>query len=166
MRLLGEAMCTKILLEQLEKLPWNGRNSLEDSEWSLKFHEENWTKGLAVRLVLKRGLEKISERKIVLRRGQDSKLIRNLLQLWVTRLGDRKSGWIAKRGFEGARIGPNVQRFVQAVMARYMDGGDVFRQRALDNLRSAVRRAQDAGLTEEDLKIAWDEGLFRQMLAC
>jgi len=34
----------------------------------------------------------------------------------------------------------------------------------MDALRSAVRKAQAAGLTEHDLKMAWDEGLFAEML--
>ena len=158
-------MCTKILLEQLEKLSWNGENALISHDWFLKFLADPWTKGLAVTLVLrnqKTGFRR--ERKIVLRRGQEFKLLKNMLQLWVERL-DAKTRWLDKKVSKDCRIGPNVQRFVQTIMSRYQDADDIHKDRAMDSLRSAVRRAQESGLTEEDLKICWDEGLFSSMMA-
>jgi hypothetical protein len=104
------------------------------------------------------------EKTIVLRRGQEPKLVRNMLQLWAARHARSKAGWLDKRIDADTRIGPNVQQFVQAVFAKYKDADDVVRDRAMDDLRKSVKRAQASGLTEHDLKLAWDEGLFSQML--
>lgn len=159
-------MCTKILLAELERLAWNGRDALEGPDWRLSFRLAPWTKGLACELRLEGpGLQSFPDKTIVLRRGQEAKLVRNMLQVWVTRLPNvRRAGWLDKKIDSDTRIGPNVHQFVNAVMSKYQDGDQVARDRALDALRSAVRRAQMAGLTEQDLKVAWDEGLFAQML--
>ncbi len=160
-------MCTRILLEQLERLTWNGRDALESQEWRLSFELAPWTKGLAVTLKLTdlRTHGGPRPRTIVLRRGQEAKLVRNMLQLWVQRPGvHARTAWLEKRVDSSTRIGPNVQQFVNCVMAKYKDGDEVARGRAMDALRSAVRKAQAAGLTEHDLKMAWDEGLFAEML--
>lgn len=167
-------MCTKILLEQLEKLTWNGTNSLANDDWRLSFTLDPWTKGLAVTLRLRmlsdRGRQDGApydgqKKTIVLRRGQEAKLVRNMLQLWVSRPGIHvRSSWLDKKVNSDTKVGPNVHQFVNAVLAKYQDVDDVVRDRALNALRTAVKRAQDAGLTEHDLKIAWDEGMFERML--
>jgi hypothetical protein len=171
-------MCTKILLSQLEELKWDGQSAMASPDWRLSFQVQPWAKGLSVVLSLQALrlpdgendhlgqmlFRDESDRTIVLRRGQEAKLIRNMLQMWVGRLTS-KTRWLDKKVGPDARVGPNVHQFVQAVMAKYRDADEIVRGRALDDLRRAVRRAQDSGLTEHDLKVAWDEGLFAQMLA-
>jgi hypothetical protein len=159
-------MCTRILLEQLERLAWNGKDALESPEWRLSFALDPWTKGLACTLKVTQFPDRQAcQKTIVLRRGQEAKLVRNMLQLWVSRPGVRaRTAFLDKKVDSATRIGPNVQQFVNCVMAKYKDGDEVARDRAMDALRSAVRKAQSAGLTEHDLKVAWDEGLFNEML--
>lgn len=161
-------MCVKILLGQLEAMRWDGESALASDCWRLQYVGDPWTKGLSVTLILqnlKEPRDARRHRKIVLRRGQEAKLVRSMLQLWVEGTQKVRSGWLDKKVGSGTRIGPNVQQFVSSVFSRYRDADDVTRDRAMDDLRRAVRRAQSFGLTEDDLKQAWDEGLFAQMLA-
>lgn len=157
-------MCTKILLAELERMNWNGQDALEGPDDRLSFYVAPWTKGLAVELRHVAG-KRETRKTIVLRRGQELKLIRSMLKVWVSRHPRlERTSWLDKKIDSSTRIGPNVQQFVNAVMSRYKDGDVVAKERALDDLRRAVRRAQASGLTEHELKLAWDEGLFEQML--
>ena len=166
-------MCTKILLEQLERLKWDGEK-LQSQDWRMTFKVSPWTKGLQTVLRLQAlqpfpNPEKApfkAEMTIVLRRGQESKLVRSMLRLWASRVASSdKTSWLDKKVNRETRIGPSVQCFVQAVMARYVCASDLIRDRALADLRRSVAAAQKAGLTEHDLKMVWDEGLFAEMLS-
>lgn len=156
-------MCTKILLDQIERMKWDGLNSLVGEEFTLSFHAKPWTKGLAVELKLTKPKFERSAT-IVLKRDGRTKLIREMVRLWAKRDAPHNHSWIDKRINKDTRIGPNVQQFVNAAFAKWMDADQVTRERAMDALRRAILRAQEAGLTERDVRTAWDEGLFAQML--
>ncbi len=160
-------MCTKILLSQMEQLQWNGANSLVGDGWSMQFRTDPWTKGLAVTLYLTNltGFKKERRKCLILRQGQRVKLIREMVRLWAERESVESTAWIDKRIDKDTRIGPNLQQFVNAVMSKWVDGAQVACNRAMDQLRRAVARAQKSGLTEVDMKAAWDEALFAQMLS-
>lgn len=159
-------MCTKILLDQIERMKWNGKNALVGDEFVLSFVAKPWTKGLAVELWLTKPQPSKFERSttIVLRRDGRLKLIREMVRVWARKESRERHSWIDKRIGKDARVGPNVQQFVNAVFSKYMDASDVAKERAMDALRKSVRRAQEAGLTQDDVQAAWDEGLLAQML--
>jgi hypothetical protein len=156
-------MCTKILLSQMEQLRWDGVSRLVGNEWSLQFFTDSWTKGLAVTLYLT-GFKREKRKCLVLRQGQRVKLIREMVCLWAGRESVESTAWIGKRIDKDTRIGPNLQQFVNAIMSRWVDGNQVACDRAMGQLRRAVAKAQKAGLTEADMKAAWDEALLAQML--
>jgi hypothetical protein len=156
-------MCTKILLEQIEKMKWDGGNSLIGDEFTMSFATKPMTKGLEIELQLKKpGFKKTLI--TILHQDQHTKLIREMVKLWASQYSRNSNKWVDDRIDEDTRIGPNIQQFINTAFAHWVDADTIVKERAMDSLRKLIRMAQKAGLTREDVQTAWDEGLFDQIL--